>query len=39
MHGIAVDVGRSIAEKVTGSIPDASSLAGAVDRAMADRAP
>jgi F-type H+-transporting ATPase subunit b len=39
MHGIAIDVGRSIAEKVTGSVPDASSLAAAVDRAMAERAP
>lgn len=38
MHGIAVDVGRSIAEKVTGSAPDTASLAAAVDRAMAERA-
>jgi F-type H+-transporting ATPase subunit b len=38
MHGIAVDVGRSIAEKVTGSAPDAPSLAEAVDRAIAERA-
>jgi F-type H+-transporting ATPase subunit b len=39
LHGIAVDVGRSITEKVTGSAPDAPSLAAAVDRAMAERAP
>ena len=38
MRGIAVDVGRSIAEKVTGSAPDTPSLAAAVDRAIAERA-
>jgi F-type H+-transporting ATPase subunit b len=38
LHGIAIDVGRSIAEKVTGSAPDATILASAVDRALAERA-
>src|SRR6185312_15412798 len=38
MHGIAIEVGRSITEKVTGSAPDAPSLAAAVDRAMTERA-
>jgi F-type H+-transporting ATPase subunit b len=38
MHGIAVDVGRSIAEKVAGSTPDAARLARAVDQAIAERA-
>ena len=38
MHDIAVDVGRSIAEKVTGSVPDAESLEAAVGRVMAERA-
>jgi F-type H+-transporting ATPase subunit b len=38
MHDIAVEVGRSIAEKVTGSVPDAESLEAAVGRAMAERA-
>jgi F-type H+-transporting ATPase subunit b len=37
MHGMAVEVGRSIAEKVTGSAPDAPSLAAAVDHVMAER--
>jgi F-type H+-transporting ATPase subunit b len=38
MHDIAIEVGRSITEKVSGSAPDTSSLAAAVDRAMAERA-
>jgi F-type H+-transporting ATPase subunit b len=38
MHDIAVEVGRSIAEKVTGSVPDAESLEAAVGRALAERA-
>ena len=38
MHEIAVEVGRSVTEKLTGSPPDAASLATAVDRAIAERA-
>jgi F-type H+-transporting ATPase subunit b len=38
MQDIAVEVGRSVTEKVTGSTPDAASLAAAVDRALAERA-
>lgn len=37
MQQIAVEVGRSVAEKVTGSAPDAAGLAAAVDRAIAER--
>ena len=38
MHAIAVEVGRSIAEKVTGTAPDPFGLAAAVDRVLAERA-
>jgi F-type H+-transporting ATPase subunit b len=38
MHEIAIEVGRSVAEKVIGSAPDTASLAVAVDRAIAGRA-
>jgi F-type H+-transporting ATPase subunit b len=38
MPGIAIEVGRSVAEKVTGSVPNATSLVAAVDRAIAARA-
>ena len=38
MQTIAIEVGRSIAEKVTGLAPDTPSLAAAVERAMAERA-
>jgi F-type H+-transporting ATPase subunit b len=38
MHAIAIEVGRSVTEKVAGSAPDPSSLAAAVDRAIAERA-
>jgi F-type H+-transporting ATPase subunit b len=36
--GIAVDVGRSVVEKLTGSAPDAAKMAAAVDGALAERA-
>jgi F-type H+-transporting ATPase subunit b len=39
VRGIAVDVGRSVVEKLTGSPPDAARLAAAVDRRMAEPAP
>jgi F-type H+-transporting ATPase subunit b len=38
MQDIAVEVGRSVVEKVTGTAADTGSLAAAVDRAMSDRA-
>jgi F-type H+-transporting ATPase subunit b len=38
IHDVAVEVGRSIAEKITGTVPDAPSLEAAVGRAMAERA-
>jgi F-type H+-transporting ATPase subunit b len=38
MHQIAVEVGRSVTEKVTGSAADPTSLAAAVDRAISERA-
>lgn len=38
MHDIAVEVGRSITEKVMGAAPDNTNLAAAVDRAIAERA-
>jgi F-type H+-transporting ATPase subunit b len=38
MHEIAVEVGRSVTEKLTGSSPDPASLASAVHRAIAERA-
>jgi F-type H+-transporting ATPase subunit b len=38
IRGIAVDVGRSVVEKLTGSTPDAARMAAAVDGALAERA-
>jgi F-type H+-transporting ATPase subunit b len=38
MHEIAIEVGRSVTEKVTGSAADAARLTAAVDRAIAERA-
>jgi F-type H+-transporting ATPase subunit b len=38
MHDIAIEVGRSVTEKLTGSAPAAASLAAAVDRAIAEHA-
>ena len=38
MHEIAIEVGRSLTEKVTGSAANPASLAAAVDRAIAERA-
>jgi F-type H+-transporting ATPase subunit b len=38
LHQVAIEVGRSITEKVTGSAADPATLAAAVDRAMAERA-
>ena len=38
MHEIAVEVARSVTEKVTGSAADSANLAAAVDRALAERA-
>jgi F-type H+-transporting ATPase subunit b len=38
MHEIAIDVARSVTEKVTGSAADPENLAAAVDRALAERA-
>jgi F-type H+-transporting ATPase subunit b len=38
IRGIAVDVGRSVVEKLTGSVPDAAKMAAAVDGALAERA-
>ena len=37
MRGVAVDVGRAVVEKLTGSAPDAARMAAAVDNAMAGR--
>jgi F-type H+-transporting ATPase subunit b len=37
MRGVAVDVGRAVVEKLTGSAPDAAEMATAVDGAMAGR--
>jgi F-type H+-transporting ATPase subunit b len=36
MHEIAIDVARSVTEKVTGSAADPAILAAAVDRALAE---
>lgn len=36
MHQIAIEVGRSITERITGSTPSAANLSAAVDRAMAE---
>lgn len=38
LHEVAIEVGRSITERITGSAPDAATLAAAVDRALAERA-
>lgn len=38
LHEIAIEVGRSITERITGSAPDAATLAAAVDRALAEHA-
>jgi F-type H+-transporting ATPase subunit b len=38
VRGIAVDVGRSIVEKLTGAAPDAAKMAAAVDSSLAGRA-
>jgi F-type H+-transporting ATPase subunit b len=38
IRNVAVDVARSVTEKLTGSAADAAKLAPAVDRAMAERA-
>jgi len=35
VRGIAIDVGRSVVEKLTGSAPDAAGLAAAVDSRLA----
>jgi F-type H+-transporting ATPase subunit b len=37
IRGIAVDVGRSVVEKLTGATPDAAKMAAAVDGALAGR--
>jgi F-type H+-transporting ATPase subunit b len=37
MHNIAIEVARSVTEKVAGAPADAASLAAAVDRAIAER--
>jgi F-type H+-transporting ATPase subunit b len=36
LHNIAVEVARSVTEKLTGTAADAASVAAAVDRAMAE---
>ena len=38
VRGIAIDVGRSVVEKLTGSAPEAASLLAAVDRSLAGQA-
>jgi F-type H+-transporting ATPase subunit b len=38
VRGIAVDVGRSVVEKLTGAVPDAAKMAAAVDSSLAGRA-
>ncbi len=38
IRGIAVDVGRNVVEKLTGSAPDAGGMAAAVEGALAGRA-
>ena len=38
VRGIAIDVGRSVVEKLTGSAPEAASLVAAVDRSLAGQA-
>jgi F-type H+-transporting ATPase subunit b len=37
VRGIAIDVGRSVVEKLTGATPDAAKMAAAVDGALAGR--
>jgi len=39
VRGIAVDVGRSVVEKLTGAAPDAGKMAAAVDSSLSGRAP
>ena len=39
VRGIAVDVGRSVVEKLTGAPPDAAKMAAAVDSSLSGRAP
>jgi F-type H+-transporting ATPase subunit b len=39
VRGIAIDVGRAVVEKLTGSAPNAATLAAAVDRSLAGQAP
>ena len=39
VRGIAVDVGRSVVEKLTGAVPDAAKMAAAVDSRLSGRAP
>ena len=38
MPGIAIELARSVTEKLTGSVPDDRGLAAAVDHAIAERA-
>ncbi len=38
VRGIAIDVGRAVVEKLTGSAPDAARLAAAVDSSLAGHA-
>ena len=38
VRGIAVDVGRSVVEKLTGAVPDAAKMAAAVDSSLSGRA-
>jgi F-type H+-transporting ATPase subunit b len=38
VRGIAVDVGRSVVEKLTGAAPDAAKMAAAVDTSLSGRA-
>src|SRR5205823_6105248 len=38
IRGVAVDVGRAVVEKLTGSAPDAARMQAAVDGALAERA-
>jgi F-type H+-transporting ATPase subunit b len=38
VRGIAVDVGRSVVEKLTGAVPDTAKMAAAVDSRLSGRA-
>ena len=38
LHEVAIEIGRSITERITGSAPDPATLAAAVDRALAEHA-